>query len=104
MQVKKNFIRKKEDFTCEVCGASVIGSGYTNHCPNCLWSKHVDQDVPGDRNSTCKDLMEPVEVEIKAGKYTLTHRCQKCGKVSKNKSEENDNFKKILEISKSCKE
>ena len=97
----KHFIRKKEDFVCEVCGTQVTGTGYTNHCPNCLWSKHVDQDVPGDRSSTCRGLMEPIGVEIKAGEDILIHRCQKCGKVSKNKTAENDNFDKILEIAKS---
>ncbi|HCR42265.1 TPA: hypothetical protein DIV45_02815, partial [Patescibacteria group bacterium] len=39
---RKNFIRTKEDFTCENCGHRVKGSGYTNHCPKCLYSQHVD--------------------------------------------------------------
>lgn len=95
----RHFIRQKENFTCEVCGTKVTGSGYTNHCPNCLWSKHVDKIVPGDRYHTCQGLMEPTGVEIIHGKYSLLHRCQKCGKISKNKVEENDNFSKIVEIS-----
>lgn len=94
----KHFIRKKEDFTCEVCGTKVKGTGYTNHCPNCLWSKHVDKDVPGDRYDTCQGIMEPVGVEINHGEYSITHCCQNCGKISKNKTEENDNFEEILEI------
>ena len=98
MQVKKNFIRQKEDFVCEVCGTKVAGTGYTNHCPNCLWSKHVDKDVPGDRDDTCQGLMEPVEVEIKHGQYILIHRCQKCGKIAKNKVSEKDNFEAILKL------
>ena len=95
----KNFIRKKEDFVCEVCGAKVIGTGYTNHCPKCLWSKHVDQDVPGDRLATCQGLMEPAGVEFLHGKYTLIHRCQKCAKTSRNKTSSEDNFEKILYLS-----
>lgn len=92
MQVKKNFIRKKENFICEVCGTEVIGTGYTNHCSNCL--------RPGDRVSPCQGLMEPIGVEIKAGEDALIHCCQKCGKVSKNKTSENDNFEKILKVMK----
>ncbi len=96
---KKNFIRYKEDFICEVCGAKIKGTGYTNHCPNCLWSKHVDKNVPGDRAELCQGLMEPIKIEINHGKYSLFHRCQKCGKISKNKTSPEDNFEKILDLS-----
>ena len=60
----KKFQRTKEDFTCEKCGLVVKGSGYTNHCSRCLWSKHVDVN-PGDRQTTCQGFMEPVGVELK---------------------------------------
>ncbi len=92
------FIKKKEDFICKVCGTEVKGTGYTNHCPNCLYSLHVDEDVPGDRASSCKGLMDPIKVEIKDGEYILIHKCQKCKKVIKNKSSENDNFEEILKL------
>lgn len=92
------FIKKTEDFVCEVCGTKVVGTGYTNHCPNCLFSKHVDETVPGDRKSPCSGLMEPVGVEINHGEYSLLHRCQKCGKMTKNKTADNDDFEKILKI------
>ena len=49
------FIRKTEDFICEHCGREVRGNGYTNHCPYCLWSKHVDIN-PGDRAAGCGGL------------------------------------------------
>lgn len=93
------FIKKIEDFTCEVCGTKVKGTGFTNHCPNCLWSKHVDEQVPGDRKSNCQGLMEPINVEINHGEYSLLHRCQKCGKEMKNKVDSEDNFGKIIELS-----
>ncbi|MEK7061411.1 MAG: RNHCP domain-containing protein, partial [Patescibacteria group bacterium] len=44
-----SFVKKIEDFVCKVCGTKVKGTGYTNHCPNCLYSLHVDEEVPGDR-------------------------------------------------------
>ena len=56
------FNRKKENFVCENCGEKVEGNGYTNHCPNCLWSKHVDIN-PGDRAETCHGLLKPIAVE-----------------------------------------
>lgn len=97
---KHNFIKRKEDFTCEKCGAKVKGTGYTNHCPNCLFGKHVDEEIPGDRQSSCRGLMEPISIEQKHGEYILIHKCQKCGKVMKNKTSPEDNFEKILQISK----
>lgn len=96
----KHFIREKEDFVCQVCGTKVKGTGYTNHCPNCLFSKHVDLEVPGDRKADCGGLMEPVGLELKKGQYYVFHRCQKCGKKTKNKTSDKDNFEKILKLAK----
>lgn len=93
-----SFVKKIEDFVCKVCGTKVKGTGYTNHCPNCLYSLHVDEEVPGDRLSNCKALMEPIKAEIESGEYILTHKCQKCKKVSRNKVSEDDNFKEILKL------
>ena len=87
----KKFQRRVEDFGCARCGASVVGDGYTNHCPKCLWSQHVDVN-PGDRAATCGGLMEPVGVEMARYKNILTHRCVKCGKVQKNKMSPKDDF------------
>jgi hypothetical protein len=56
MQSRK-FQRTREDFTRERCRTFVKGGGYTNHCPECLWSKHVDVN-PGDRQATCQGLKE----------------------------------------------
>ncbi len=91
----KLFQRKKEDFICGHCGTPVTGNGYTNHCPQCLYSKHVDIH-PGDRAETCKGLMEPIGVELNHGQYTIIHRCVKCKAVKKNKSVPEDNYEQIL--------
>jgi len=93
------FIKKKEDFICEVCGTAVKGNGYTNHCPNCLWSKHVDEEIPGDRKSNCLGLMKPIGLETKGQEYIITHQCEKCGKTIKNKSSSKDNFEKVIKLS-----
>lgn len=95
----KKFIKKVENFICENCGKNVIGNGYTNHCPFCLYSKHVDIN-PGDRSCACGGLMKPIEIQQKNGEFVILHKCIKCGFERKNKVQENDDINKIIEISK----
>jgi len=92
-----SFIKIKEDFKCEECGYEVVGDGYTNHCPECLWSKHVDVD-PGDRQATCGGLMEPVGIESKNGEQRIIHTCTKCGKTLPNRVSLDDNQGIIEEL------
>ena len=51
LKTGKKFERNREDFTCNNCELFVQGDGYTDHCPSCLYSKHVDIN-PGDRQAT----------------------------------------------------
>jgi rubrerythrin len=96
----KQFQRTIEDFVCEHCGTAVKGDGFTNHCPKCLWSKHVDIN-PGDRAEKCGGLMKPVGV-IKRGKdMVITHQCELCGFERNKKLEPEDDFSALLEIMKS---
>lgn len=91
------FIRTPENFICEKCCNEVIGNGYTNHCPNCLWSKHVDVD-PGDRLASCGGLMEPTRIDKKGSEYTISHKCIKCRFERINKAQKEDNFDMLLQI------
>lgn len=93
----KKFQRKIEDFVCEHCGEAVQGDGFTNHCPACLWSKHVDVN-PGDRAAACGGLMAPVAVEQKRGSYRVLQRCETCGHERWNKTVASDSFEAILAI------
>lgn len=93
-----SFIRTKEDFTCEKCGFFVEGSGYTNHCPKCLWSKHVDID-PGDRLATCQGLMEPVGVETRGREHFILHKCIICGHERPNGVAKEDDFGEVVRLS-----
>lgn len=95
--MSKKFIKKEEDFICEKCGENVHGNGYTNHCPKCLWSKHVDL-FPGDRLSKCSALMIPVQVEFMKGKYRVTHECIKCKNRKINNLSDNDNMEIAISI------
>jgi len=94
----KKFQRNIEDFTCEQCGAEVVGDGYTNHCQKCLWSKHVDVN-PGDRAATCKGLMEPVDAALEGDGYVILHHCVACDFERRNKVSEEDDFDMILHLS-----
>ena len=91
----KKFQRKKEDFNCEYCGTFVTGTGYTNHCNKCLFSKHVDV-YPGDRREPCGGLMKPLKLEMEKGEYVIVHQCQKCGLIRRNKSASNDTVDLLL--------
>ncbi len=93
----RKFTRTIENFDCGNCGYKVFGNGYTNHCPNCLWSRHVDVS-PGDRSAMCWGMMEPVGIEIKGGEHTVAHRCLVCGETARNKVAKGDNFEVILEL------
>jgi hypothetical protein len=95
----KKFTRTIEDFACGHCGKKVKGNGYTNHCPGCLWSRHVDIN-PGDRQHGCGGLMKPIAVEIDHGGYILIHKCQKCGLQKRNKTVKEDSFETILALTK----
>jgi hypothetical protein len=91
------FQRTIEDFVCGHCGFEVQGSGYTNHCPRCLWSRHVDI-MPGDRKAECGGLMEPVAVEKRGDAYRILHRCQVCGMEKWNESSADDDFDRLVTI------
>jgi len=96
----KRFQRKKEDFICEHCGEGVKGIGYTDHCPRCLWSKHVDIN-PGDREADCQGMMEPMRAVVIREGYVIHYKCDKCGYLHKVKAAENDNFEEIVRLSRS---
>jgi len=66
-----------------------------NHCPYCLWSRHLDLYQAGDRLAACKARMKPVGLTLKRtrkkygleshGELMLIHLCNDCGKVSINR-------------------
>ena len=93
-----NFIKKVENFVCGNCGENVIGNGFTNHCPKCLWGKHVDIN-PGDRAESCGGMMEPIEIISEREGDSVVHKCTICGKIRKNRLSKEDNFDKAIEIS-----
>lgn len=96
----KTFSKNDNSFICVNCGKKVKKLGYTsrNHCPYCLCSVHVD-NTPGDRQNSCKGLLEPVDVQINSKKgMVIVHKCSICGEVKKNVSAQDDNQSLILKI------
>ena len=97
----KTFNEIDEEFVCENCGKLVSPLGYScrNHCPFCLYSKHVDIN-PGDRAESCHGLLEPIGVELQNKKgYMIIYKCTKCGAIRKNVAAKDDDMKKIIKLS-----
>ena len=96
----KNFTMRDESFICENCGKKVEPLKYTarDHCNNCLCSKHVDI-MPGDRNNTCKGLLEPIGIEKFKNTYKIIYKCNKCNNLHKNIMANDDNMDLIIELS-----
>ena len=95
-----NFTVIDEDFICENCGAKVKKLGYScrNHCPVCLYSKHVDLN-PGDRAQSCHGLLKPIGLDINKKGYVIIFKCEKCGEIRKNVAAEDDNMDLIIKLS-----
>ena len=96
--MSNKFKRTIENFTCGHCKAKVKGNGYTNHCPKCLWSKHVDIN-PGDRAEACGGMMEPINLTMEKDKYIIFHLCQKCKTIKRNQAADNDSVDELIKLS-----
>ena len=96
----KQFTMRNESFICEHCGKNVPKSDYTarDHCPYCLYSKHVDIN-PGDRMNSCKGLLIPIGIEKFKSSYKIIYQCEKCHKLHKNIALQDDNMEEIIRLS-----
>ncbi|GAA4828793.1 RNHCP domain-containing protein [Garicola koreensis] len=88
-------------FDCMHCGRPIPsqpGGSYRNHCPRCLWSKHVDI-TPGDRAANCGGAMRPVGVDHSGKKgYLLIHRCTVCGAQDRNRLAPDDDMDAVIGV------
>ncbi len=96
----KKFNHLDEGFICENCQKEVTPLGYTSrdHCPYCLYSKHVDIN-PGDRQNNCKGLLKPIQLEKFKDTFKIFYKLKKCKKNHKNIIAKDDNMTKIIELS-----
>ena len=109
-----NYNPHNRDFQCVHCRRSVsadwlmAGVKNRNHCPYCMWSRHLDLYEAGDRLSACKMAMQPAALTLKktnkkygvtaAGELMLVHLCTDCGKVSINRIAADDDLDTVLRI------
>jgi hypothetical protein len=103
----------ESSFRCLNCHYHVVtdpvfsGVGNRNHCPYCLWSRHMDLYKPGDRLAVCKMPMRPIGLTLKKslkrytasgqGELMLIHRCAECGKISINRIAADDDPDRLLD-------
>ena len=97
----KRFNMIDEDFTCLNCGKQVSKLNYTarDHCPNCLYSIHVDI-LPGDRKNNCHGLLKPIGIEKYRDTYKIVYQCLKCHQIHKNIMANDDDMNLVIELSK----
>ena len=89
-----------DGFLCKHCNVYVSAAAFLsgvenrNHCPYCLWSRHLDLYMAGDRLSACKSPMKPIGVTVKStgkkygpahGELMLIHLCTDCEGLSINR-------------------
>jgi hypothetical protein len=94
------FISRQEPFDCGNCGFHVEPLDHgscRNHCSQCLYSKHVDAEGPGDRASLCQGLMKPIAIDQNSKKgWMIIHRCIECGKEIPNKAAPDDHLENFI--------
>ncbi len=96
----KNFVMKDETFICENCGQKVPKLNYSarDHCPYCLYSKHVDIN-PGDRQNLCQGLLKPISLEKFKDTFKIIYQCEKCHQFHKNIIATDDDMNLIIQLS-----
>ena len=94
------------DFVCVHCRSNIPaqswGTKHRNHCPVCLWSRHVDEE-PGDRASPCRAAMEPIAIEVRGvlqggGEWAIVHRCTACRVIGTNRIAGDDDERALLSL------
>jgi hypothetical protein len=111
--MKYRYDQITSDFQCKHCrqfittDPSISGVNNRNHCPYCLWSRHMDLETAGDRLSACKGLMQPVGLTLKEshkkynrqhGELMIIHHCTECGKLSINRIAADDLNETLLQV------
>jgi hypothetical protein len=111
--LRPSLYQAETGFKCGRCHVFITaepvlsGVNNRNHCPYCLWSKHLDLYQAGDRLAACKSLMRPVGLALKrtrkkyeasAGELMLVHLCVECERVSVNRMAADDDAARVWEI------
>lgn len=101
------------DFTCSHCrnfvtaNPMVSGVHNRNHCPLCLYSRHMDLHQAGDRLAACRAVMSPLGLTVKVsakkygsnlGELMLIHCCSQCGAISINRIALDDDNDRLIQL------
>lgn len=111
---KRDIENLNNDFFCCECNRKVvytnnIGTAHRNHCPYCLYSKHVDKNFSGDRASDCYGRMKAVGLSFKkesknkykkedGGELMIIHQCENCLDISINRLARDDEEIQIITL------
>ncbi len=100
---KPLYTTREETFKCRHCRVFVTplpyGGHHRNHCPLCLYSRHVDDRQPGDRMSRCGVKMAPIGAfQRPDGEHAVLHRCLGCGVERFNRIAADDDFDLVLAL------
>jgi hypothetical protein len=97
-------LKAPRSFRCVHCRLDVPtdapGTQHRNHCPTCLWSRHVDAR-PGDRRMAgeCGSGMEPIAISVRGkGEWVIIHRCTGCGELKSNRAAGDDSPLLLLRL------
>lgn len=98
--IEKKFKMIDEEFICTNCNKKVEPLKYTarDHCPYCLYSKHLDIN-PGDRKNTCHGDLIPISIEKFKDTFKIIYKCNKCNQIKKNIMAKDDNIDIIIKLS-----
>lgn len=99
-------------FECQNCHKFVpinkkMGVANRNHCPFCLFSKHVDK-IAGDRAENCYGSMKAIGLTLKktktnkygpsTGELMIIHQCLTCSQFAINRIAADDSTKMIEKV------
>ncbi|MCK1798207.1 RNHCP domain-containing protein [Streptomyces sp. XM4193] len=79
-------VLRTDTFDCVRCGLTVTthapDGGRRHHCPSCLHSRHVTDQVAGGP-SDCRARMNPIAIAVlRTGDWTVVHRCTRCRELA----------------------
>jgi hypothetical protein len=90
------------------CAPSSAGVQNRNHCPGCLWSRHLDWRSAGDRLSVCRAAMRPIGLTTKHstnkyaverdGELMVVHQCTACETIIINRIAADDSATSLLAL------
>ncbi|WP_281202155.1 RNHCP domain-containing protein [Nocardia jejuensis] len=97
-----NTSHKLDTFTCSWCGLVVstyaADGARRNHCPSCLRSQHVLDQIEGGP-SDCGARMSPISIAVlRGGEWMLVHRCVRCDELTANPICADDNQLVLMRI------